>query len=135
MVIRLNGTKKGNGGEIMKELLYQCANCDYEKVLPDKDGYSCPKCGGYFRPITDVISNTPYKPAEIDNVNHPNHYANKEIEVIDYIKDTLTDEQYKGYCRANVIKYISRYDKKNGVEDLKKANVYLDWLIKAYEEA
>lgn len=65
----------------------------------------------------------------IDNVNHPSHYADKQIEVIDYIKDTLSDEQYKGYCRGNVIKYISRYDKKNGLEDLLKARVYLDWLI------
>lgn len=64
-----------------------------------------------------------------DNVNHPSHYTDKHIEVIDYIKDTLSDEQYKGYCRGNVIKYISRYDKKNGLEDLLKARVYLDWLI------
>lgn len=64
-----------------------------------------------------------------DNVIHPSHYADKQIEVIDYIKDTLSDEQYKGYCRGNIIKYISRYDKKNGLEDLLKARVYLDWLI------
>ena len=69
-----------------------------------------------------------------DNVNHPSHYADKQIEVIDYIKDTLTHEQYEGYCRANVIKYISRYDKKNGLEDLLKAQVYLGWLIEAKQD-
>ena len=69
-----------------------------------------------------------------DNVNHPRHYADKKIEVIDYIKDTLTNEQYEGYCRANVIKYISRYDKKNGIEDLQKAQVYLQWLIEAKQD-
>lgn len=68
-----------------------------------------------------------------DNVNKPNYYADKQIEVIDYMRDTLTPEQYRGYCRGNIIKYISRYDKKNGIEDLKKCAVYLDWLIKAYE--
>jgi len=69
----------------------------------------------------------------MDNVNRPAHYADKQIEVIDYIKDTLTAEQFEGYCRGNIIKYISRYDKKNGIEDLKKARVYLDWLIKEKE--
>ena len=66
-----------------------------------------------------------------DNVFHPEHYAEKEIEVIDYIRDTLTPEQYTGYCAGNVVKYISRYRKKGGVEDLEKARVYLDWLIEA----
>ena len=70
----------------------------------------------------------------MDNVNRPAHYADKQIEVIDYMRDTLTAEQLEGYCRGNVIKYISRYDKKNGVEDLKKAEVYLKWLIECKEE-
>jgi hypothetical protein len=69
-----------------------------------------------------------------DNVNRPAHYANKSIEVIDYIKDTLTTEQYQGYCLGNVIKYISRYQKKNGREDLKKAAVYLRWLTESLGE-
>ena len=69
-----------------------------------------------------------------DNVNRPNHHTDKKIEVIDYIKDTLTHEQYVGYCIGNVIKYISRYRKKNGKEDLRKAQVYLDWAIRDYDE-
>ena len=69
-----------------------------------------------------------------DNVDRPAHYADKQIEVIDYIKDTLTPEQYQGYCLGNVIKYISRYQKKNGREDLKKAAVYLRWLTESMEE-
>lgn len=69
-----------------------------------------------------------------DNVNNPAHYADKQIEVIDYIKDTLTPEQYQGYCLGNVIKYVSRYQKKNGREDLKKAAVYLRWLTESLGE-
>ena len=65
-----------------------------------------------------------------DNVLKPTHYLG-EIEVIDYIRDKLTPEQYTGYCLGNVIKYTSRYRKKNGVEDLQKAQVYLDWLVEA----
>lgn len=64
-----------------------------------------------------------------DNVHHPAHYTSGNIEVIDYIRDKLTTEQFEGYCIGNVLKYVSRYQHKNGVEDLKKARVYLDWAI------
>ena len=64
-----------------------------------------------------------------DRVNHPSHYNTGDIEVISYIKDKLTDEEYVGYCIGNVLKYVSRYKHKNGKEDLDKAKVYLDWAI------
>lgn len=68
-----------------------------------------------------------------DNVHQPKHYKldGLDIEVIDVIKSLLTPEQLKGYLHGNVIKYILRTDKKNGVEDLEKAKVYLEWLIEA----
>lgn len=65
----------------------------------------------------------------MDNVNHPNHYTNKAIEVIDYIRDTLSDVEFVGYCIGNVLKYVSRWKFKGGVEDLEKAAVYLEWAI------
>ena len=70
---------------------------------------------------------------ESDVINHPSHYADKQIEVIDYMRDTLTREQFEGYCIGNVIKYVSRYRKKGGAEDLKKAQVYLGWVIECME--
>lgn len=72
--------------------------------------------------------------ANYDPVEKPSHYANSKIEVIDYIKDKLTPELYEGYCIGNVIKYISRYRHKGGIEDLKKAEVYLKWAIKSMED-
>lgn len=63
-----------------------------------------------------------------DAIN-PSHYQS-EIECIDAIKASMTKEQFKGYLKGNVQKYIWRYEKKNGVEDLKKAQWYLDRLIK-----
>lgn len=69
----------------------------------------------------------------VDNVNHPAHYANKNIEVLDYIKDTVTDDGYEGYVVGNVIKYVSRYRLKGGIEDLKKAQFYLNDLIGTME--
>ena len=68
-----------------------------------------------------------------DMINHPPHYIGKNgIEVIDVIEDFVADpvSAYK----SNVIKYILRSDKKNGLEDYKKAQFYLNRLI-AYIEA
>lgn len=64
-----------------------------------------------------------------DIVNKPQHYADKEIEVIDYIQDTLSKEGMEGLCIGNVIKYVSRYQHKNGLEDLKKAQYYLNKIV------
>lgn len=67
-----------------------------------------------------------------DNVNYPIHYMGK-VEVIDYIEDKLTPEQFEGYLVGNVMKYMSRYQKKNGLEDLKKGSWYLNKLINTLE--
>ncbi len=55
-----------------------------------------------------------------DNVNHPAHYTSGTIETIKVIQDKMTAEMFEGFCVGNVIKYVTRYRKKNGVEDLKK---------------
>lgn len=69
-----------------------------------------------------------------DPVNHPAHYCG-QIETIDFIRDRLTKEGFAGYCAGNVMKYISRYDKKQDqIEDLQKAGVYLGWLIDTLKE-
>lgn len=69
----------------------------------------------------------------MDVVNHPTHYTMGEIEVIDYIKDKLSPEELRGYIKGNVLKYISREAHKNGDEDLKKANWYLNHYIEFLE--
>jgi len=69
-----------------------------------------------------------------DAVHHPSHYADKKIEVIDYIRDTLSTEGFTDYCLGNVMKYVSRWRKKGGSEDLKKAQVYLEWAIESASE-
>ena len=62
-----------------------------------------------------------------DNVNHPKHYNVGDIEVIEYIKDKLTKEEYIGYCMGNVIKYVSRYKHKNGKEDSSFSTKTSEW--------
>lgn len=64
-----------------------------------------------------------------DMVNHPSHYTQGKIEVIKIMEDQLTAEEYRGYIKGQVIKYITRERYKNGLEDLEKADWYLRHLI------
>ena len=64
-----------------------------------------------------------------DNVNNPAHYGKGKIECIDYIEDFLTKEEYIGYLRGNIAKYLHRWRYKNKQEDLLKAQWYLDRLV------
>ena len=61
-----------------------------------------------------------------DKIN-PDYYKSK-IETADYI-----DAHEMDYFQGNEVKYITRFKKKNGLEDLKKAQWYLQRLIKKYE--
>ena len=63
-----------------------------------------------------------------DSVNHPQHYTQGKYETIELI-ESIAGEHYKGYLIGNIIKYLSRYNMKNGLEDLEKAKWYLDELI------
>ena len=66
-------------------------------------------------------------PTEIDIINQPPHYTNGSIEPIDFITANNMD-----FCSGNVVKYVTRHKYKNGVEDLKKAQFYLNRLIEEY---
>jgi hypothetical protein len=62
-----------------------------------------------------------------DNIN-PDHYKQGKLETIDII-ESATGENFDGFLIGNVVKYVSRYKYKNGLEDLKKAQWYLQKLI------
>ena len=70
----------------------------------------------------------------IDNVNHPQHYADTAIECIDAMQASMSQEEFEGYCRGNIFKYLWRFRAKGGVESLKKARWYLDRLIHTLEK-
>ncbi len=69
----------------------------------------------------------------LDKIN-PEHYKVGGIETFDYIKAKLSPSQLAGFCKGNIIKYVSRADHKNKVEDLKKAKWYLDKLIEEIDD-
>lgn len=67
-----------------------------------------------------------------DAVNHPSHYTDGNIEVIEYIEDKKL-----GYCLGNAVKYISRAGKKDPakeIEDLQKADWYINRRIMELEQ-
>ena len=68
-----------------------------------------------------------------DSVNHPSHYTHGKIETIDKIEDVLGLEGFQAYCVGNAIKYLDRYKLKNGFEDIKKAQKYLEFYIEKTE--
>ena len=85
----------------------------------------------YMKQMSDMQANA-YKNwangVDRDNVNHPPHYNQAGIECLDAIA-AATDNGYEYYLQGNIIKYLWRYRYKNGIEDLKKAQWYLNKLI------
>lgn len=71
-----------------------------------------------------------------DVVNHPKHYTQGGIECIDALKAaTVGKRGIEAVCVANVIKYLWRYEEKNGIEDVRKAKWYIERLLKELEES
>lgn len=70
-----------------------------------------------------------------DKIKSPNHYKLEGLncETIDVVKARLGKEGFKAFCIGNVIKYVLRAEKKNGLEDYKKSRQYLDWIIEGEE--
>ena len=87
---------------------------------------------GYTNKMVDEVQETglldpalePYPPVGNNPVS-PDHYQQGRIQVLDFI----TDQRFT-YLEGNIVKYICRYKTKNGLEDLEKAQYYLNELIK-----
>lgn len=69
---------------------------------------------------------------EKDNIN-PSHYTFGGIETISYLEAKMTSDEFRGFLKGNVLKYVSREAEKNGLEDLKKARWYLERFIEKRE--
>ena len=72
------------------------------------------------------------KAQEEDMVNSPPHYNKAGVECIEAIR-AATGDGYEYYLQGNIMKYLWRYRYKNGTEDLKKAQWYLDKLLEEVE--
>lgn len=70
-----------------------------------------------------------------EEVNHPDRYNKKGIEVIQIMEAFMGKEAVMDFDICNVIKYVLRFKEKNGIEDLKKARWYLNNYISLYDDA
>ncbi len=135
----------------MEAALNPCPSCIHHQDKKSIDDVSdkCFPCvwehskSGYWPNYQEVYKWTPeeedtfnnwqgYKSINIvkqDNVNSPKHYTTGGIETIDYIKAKLGHWGTINYCMGNVMKYTSRWQEKNGLEDLNKAQWYLNYAI------
>lgn len=98
-----------------------CIRCRYQHLL--SHGFPCSKCDGwgYYQPRDKPV--TPSTPTS------PTYYSRFKIQPLDFIAANKLD-----FLTGNVIKYVMRHDAKNGLEDLEKAKVYLERLIKQTKE-
>ena len=72
---------------------------------------------------------------EFDVVSRPAHYAKTSIECIDAMIETQGVEAVKAFCVCNAFKYLWRHNEKNGDEDIKKANWYLNKAVELMERS
>ena len=71
----------------------------------------------------------------VDNVNSPMHYLQGKRETIVVIQDYMTKDEFVGYLKGNIIKYVGRFKfKGKPLEDLKKSQWYLNKLIQEVEK-
>ena len=97
--------------------------CDFDEWSDDKLAIA------YDHVYKNMDENVP------DMVNHPQHYTQGGIECIDALKAaTVGKRGIEAVCVANVIKYLWRYEEKNGIEDVRKAKWYVERLLKELEE-
>ena len=85
-----------------------------------------------FKPDEYTISEGGVKTWTKDScpVENPDHYNTGSIEAIEAIRASMPSEQFFGYLKGNVMKYLWRYDyKEKPIEDLRKADWYLNRLI------
>ena len=146
--------QNGNDGQHYSELFQEAYDTQYRVPMsdnPDGIGYDVFNDHQWKHVLGDSYSDKVKKVIEdtygiekdnmfvddyVEKVKQPSHYEIGEtgLEAIDVIEATLTKEEYIGYLRGNILKYNLRANKKNGSEDLRKADIYSGWLVEALEE-
>ena len=134
---------------------FNCTDCPLSKKYDKEtneytDTYACVfdemsdnmlnKCYNWYKELDQASCENAEdsccnKESNVDMVNHPAHYTQGGIECIDALKAaTVSKTGIEAVCTANAIKYLWRYEEKNGIEDVKKARWQIDRLIRELEE-
>ena len=144
--------------DVLEEYCQECHKCDscelknlYDEqtdvftdnngcVFDEMDEQMVEKIYGWYKELDQAACENAKaeccnKEPDADMVNHPVHYTQGGIECIDALKAaTVSKTGIEAVCTANAIKYLWRYEEKNGIEDVKKARWYIDKLIRELEE-
>ena len=104
------------------------SDINYKGGIPNKGTFPEEKDCGPTNVTTSATIEGEQK--KVEKVNHPSHYNSKGKETIEILKDYLSEEEYAGFLKGNILKYIHRYEYKAGLEDLEKAKWYLEELIR-----
>lgn len=116
-------TEEGNNHVVMTKTEAISAQRKLHSYTTDEEAFEDWKSVHWAYPIDGEQSE--------DLVNSPPHYRAGAIECIDAIRAALTPEEWRGYIKGNVIKYVWRERHKGGTESLRKAAWYLDRLIES----
>lgn len=114
-----------------------CLNC-YNYIFDGGHG-SCKFYGYHLSTEEDLqgyaeqCSQYKQKVPQKDPVN-PNHYTQGKIECIDAIESALTPEEFRGFLKGNIFKYMWRHENKNGLQDVKKGEWYYQRLLKVLKD-
>ena len=113
-----------------------CGACDEMTDVGGDNGYGFvydkPSESDIEAVLSDpVVSDDGSDEPTVDVINATPHYNQGGIECIDAIQAALSPEEFRGFLRANVMKYIWRMNHKGGMEDVRKAEWYLRRLIAA----
>lgn len=101
---------------LKNEFIGACEDCKHFDV--DENEYPCLECQN------NLGHADRFEP--IEEINHPDRYKSGKYECIDVMQDIYGKDAVKYFCIGNAFKYIWRFEKKNGVQDLQKAIWYLN---------
>lgn len=122
-IAQAQGSGTGAGGSIGGDARDVTKAPWFNPVDPHTEVSDCP---GGVCPVPWAVTSE----LKEDEVNHPVHYTvDGGIECIEAIEAQLTPEEYRGYLKGNIAKYVWRERHKGGVVSLKKAQWYLDRLV------
>ena len=114
----------------------KCIDCtDRNTLSSEKPCDSCIVNGGELDNFTPLGIVAPKVEGNVvnDAVNHPQHYCTGKYECIDVMLEVFGTEVIKDFCICNAFKYIYRHNKKNNLEDVKKAQYYINKYIELSE--
>lgn len=105
------------------------ASCPQRAISMDGANISANMSGLTIHRKSSNAKDTQERDDMDDKIKQPSHYVHGDMECIDAIRAALTPEEFRGYCKGNVMKYVWREHGKGGNEDLGKAGQYIGFAL------